>query len=67
MADNPEDHRYRYQIFRGSSDDITRQTSLWRYMTFEKFCWLVEKSALYHTRLDQLGDPFEGAVTNLTS
>ncbi|MGA3285198.1 MAG: hypothetical protein ABSD57_12180 [Verrucomicrobiota bacterium] len=33
-------------------------------MTFEKFCWLLEKSALYHTRLDQLGDPFEGAITD---
>jgi hypothetical protein len=33
-------------------------------MTFEKFCWLMEKSALYHIRLDQFDDPFEGAVTN---
>jgi hypothetical protein len=33
-------------------------------MTFEKFCWLLEKSVLYHTRLDQFDDPFEGAVTN---
>ncbi len=64
MADSSEIVPYRYQIFRGSSDDITLQTPLWRYMTFEKFCWLVEKSALYHARLDQLGDPFEGAVTN---
>jgi hypothetical protein len=34
-------------------------------MTFEKFCWLVEKSTLYHARLDQFNDPFEGAVTNV--
>lgn len=54
----------RYQLFQGSSSDITLQTPLWRYMTFEKFSWLVEKSSLYHARLDQLGDPFEGAVTN---
>jgi len=33
-------------------------------MTFEKFCWLLEKSALYHARLDQFEDPFEGAVTD---
>ena len=67
MADSPKHvpHLpFRYQGFKGSSSDITRQTPLWRYMTFEKFCWLVEKSALYHTRLDQLDDPFEGAVTN---
>ena len=63
MADTPDDHRHRYQLFRGSSDDITRPTPLWRYMIFEKFCWLVETSKLYHTRLDQFGDPFEGAVT----
>ena len=55
---------YRYQVFGGSSKDIKGQTPLWRYMTFEKFCWLMEKSVLYHTRLDQLDDPFEGAVTN---
>lgn len=34
-------------------------------MNFEKFCWLVEKSLLRHTRLDQFEDPFEGAVTYL--
>lgn len=54
----------RYEIFKGSSVSITRKTPLWRYMTFEKFCWLVETSKLYHPRLDQLNDPFEGAVTD---
>jgi hypothetical protein len=67
MADN---HRrrpfisHRYQIFGGSNKNITTETALWRYMTFEKFCWLLEKSELYHTRLDHFEDPFEGAVTN---
>ena len=55
---------YVYQLFKGSSNLITRQTPLWRYMTFEKFCWLLETSKLYHTRLDQFRDPFEGAVTD---
>jgi hypothetical protein len=32
-------------------------------MTFEKFCWLVENSQLYHSRLDRFEDPFEGCVT----
>lgn len=59
----PEDHAYRYQLFGGSSRDLTSKTPLWRYMTFEKFCWLVEKSRLYHTRLDQFDDPFESTVT----
>lgn len=54
----------RYQVFKGSNKSITPSTLLWRYMTFEKFCWLLETSKLYHTRLDQFRDPFEGAVTN---
>jgi hypothetical protein len=54
----------RYQVFKGSNKAITPNTLLWRYMTFEKFCWLLETSKLYHTRLDQFHDPFEGAVTN---
>jgi hypothetical protein len=53
----------RYQRFGGSSKDITSKTLLWRYMTFEKFCWMLETSKLYHTRLDQFNDAFEGAVT----
>lgn len=63
MPNAAERHRCRYQLFKGSSVDITPQTRLWRYMTFEKFCWLVETSKLYHTRLDQFDDEFEGAVT----
>jgi len=54
----------RYQMFAGSSERITATCLLWRYMTFEKFCWLVETSKLYHPRLDQFNDPFEGAVTD---
>lgn len=53
----------RYQFFKGTSDAITRKTLLWRYMTFEKFCWLIETSKLYHARLDKFDDPFEGSVT----
>lgn len=59
----PEDRAYRYFLFKGSSAELTRKTPLWRYMTFEKFCWLVEKSSLYHARIDQFNDPFESAVT----
>jgi len=55
---------YVYQLFKGSSTSINRQTPVWRYMNFEKFSWLLETSKLYHTRLDQFRDPFEGAVTN---
>ena len=55
----------RYYPFKGSSKDITGDTLLWRYMSFEKFCWLLETSKLYHARLDQFEDPFEGSVTKL--
>lgn len=54
----------RYQLTKGSSDVINCDTPLWRYLTFKKFCWLLETSMLYHTRLDQFEDPFEGCVTN---
>ncbi|SRR6266568_5181702 len=54
----------RYQVFKGSSDSITLGTAVWRYMTFEKFFYLIETSKLHHARLDQLGDPFEGSVTS---
>jgi hypothetical protein len=53
----------RYLIAKGSNQLITPATTLWRYMTFEKFCWLIESGELYHARLDQFSDPFEGAVS----
>lgn len=37
---------------------------MWRFLDFEKFVYLIEKSTLFHSRLDQLGDPFESAVTS---
>ena len=36
-------------------------TSLWRYMDFSKFVSLISNKALYFSRADLLGDPFEGA------
>lgn len=36
-------------------------TLLWRYMDFAKFVALLEHSAIYFARADQLGDRFEGA------
>ena len=64
MESSP-DHLHRYQAVQfGDGGEITLQSIIWRYMTFEKFCWLIEKSLLRHTRLDQFEDPFEGAVTN---
>lgn len=34
---------------------------IWRYMDFTKFMSLLDRSALFFTRADKLGDPFEGS------
>jgi len=34
---------------------------IWRYMDFTKFVSLIDKSALFFSRADKLGDPFEGS------
>jgi len=36
-------------------------TKTWRYMDFTKFVSLLDKSSLFFTRVDKLGDPFEGS------
>src|SRR3989442_1555294 len=54
-----------YQLFSSTDRPISNDTKLWRYLTFEKFAWLLEKSELYHRRLDLLGDRFEGSVTKV--
>jgi hypothetical protein len=53
----------RYDIVSFSTRPIEITTKLWRYLTLDKFIWLLEKSQLWHTRLDLLGDPFEGSYT----
>lgn len=39
---------------------------IWRYMDFAKFVDLLERKQLHFARLDQLGDPFEGAPSDGT-
>lgn len=39
---------------------------LWRYMTFDKFLWLLEQQKLYFARLDKFDDPFEGKIFKKT-
>ena len=36
--------------------------SLWRYMDFEKFEWMVNNGRLFMPPTDRLGDPFEGTT-----
>src|SRR5438445_13824121 len=57
--------RKRYQTFSSIVNPITNESKLWRYLTFGKFVWLMEYSSLYHARLDQMEDRFEGSVTRL--
>ena len=45
-------------IFELPPDDAT----LWRYMDFTKFVSLLEKQALFFSKPDRLGDPFEGSL-----
>lgn len=37
--------------------------SIWRYLDFDKFIWMLQRKALYMPRADQLGDAFEGSTT----
>ena len=39
---------------------------LWRYMDFTKFVSILDKRALFFSRADKLGDPFEGAWSDAT-
>jgi len=41
------------------------QSVIWRYMDFTKFVSLLDKGSLFLCRADDLGDPFEGASTEL--
>jgi hypothetical protein len=41
------------------------ESKIWRYMDFTKFVSLLDKSALFFTRADKLGDPFEGSIPKL--
>ncbi len=36
---------------------------VWRYMDFTKYVWLLDHEALFFTRADRLGDPFEGSYS----
>ena len=38
---------------------------LWRYTDFTKFVSLLDNEALFFSRLDKLGDPFEGSVSKI--
>jgi hypothetical protein len=41
-------------------------TKVWRYMDLPKFVSLLAKQALFFSRADRLGDPYEGSLTTPT-
>jgi hypothetical protein len=41
-------------------------TPIWRYIDFAKFVDMLERRALHFTRIDALGDPFEGIPSEAT-
>lgn len=49
-----------HEAFDGPSEP---QSKLWRYMDFAKLMDLFESSALFFSRADMLGDPFEGSYS----
>lgn len=40
---------------------------VWRYMNLTKFLWMLQRSALYFSRSDLMGDPFEGHYSKVTA
>ncbi len=40
----------------------SRTCTIWRYMSFAKFVWLIAREALYFSRLDQHDDWWEGLI-----
>lgn len=61
--DNPEiEPLFKPLVFKQPSD---LQIPIWRYLTLAKFISLLKTSALYFSRLDKLGDPFEGSLTQV--
>jgi hypothetical protein len=40
---------------------------VWRYMSLAKFLWMLQKNALYFSRSDLMGDPFEGHYSKITA
>ena len=49
----------KHRAFETPPDNCT----IWRYMSFTKFSWLVAKESLFFSRLDQHSDEWEGLVS----
>lgn len=56
-------HLYSPEEIFSKPEDL--DAKIWRYMDFAKYVSLLEKSALYLSRADLLGDSFEGSLSPL--
>jgi len=61
MAD---DKIYKKLIVPGSAKTIEDTDTLWRYMSFAKFCSIVLTNTIYFARLDLFSDEHEGRTTS---
>ena len=43
---------------------MNENVKVWRYMDLAKFLSLISEKSLYFCRIDQLDDPYEGAISN---
>lgn len=61
---DPPDPQYCIHAIDPAYPDLPdRPASIWRYMDMTKFISMLDRQALFFSRLDQLGDPFEGSLT----
>jgi hypothetical protein len=63
IAQPPAQYQFAEQEPHAHDSPIDAQMPLWRYVDLGKLVSLFASSALFFTRADLLGDPFEGSIT----
>ncbi len=56
-----------HEVFDTPDNPLSRDTKIWRYMDLAKFLSMLESGAINFTRVDYLGDPYEGSSTVATA
>lgn len=51
-----------HRVFETPADD----TKIWRYMDLPRFVSMLQRQAIFFSRADRLGDPYEGSLTQPT-
>lgn len=55
-----------YASLKGYDFSAGEDRKIWRYLDFAKFVSLLDRRCLFFSRLDLLGDPYEGSVSRIT-